>query len=155
MDTAIELYNAFGKTAAIAIALIFAIIKGFPLILENISKWQDNKKKNLEIRKQNLNKTEKSLKELTKLVVEDEKWKCDVSKKLDELNHKMDNNKLEAIRRHILDFEQDIKNGEKKSEHQWEYLWNERKTYKECGGNGYIDRSVKFLEKEYDKVNQL
>ena len=73
-----------------------------------------------------------------------------LAKKDDEIMKMIYENKVDAIRRHIIDFEQDIRNNVPKSAHQWEYVLNECAWYesehkKDVHINGYAMQSIAYI----------
>jgi len=142
MDTAIDLFKTFGFWGAIGIALIIAIIKGYPELLKIIQNRQENKKKETDKK----NKVENDLNELTELVTKRQTFlENNITEKLStcEANDKvMQDSMVSLLRSQIVS----------KAEHYLEIgylpdyarfcLTDLFKNYEQLGGNHGVEKLV-------------
>lgn len=148
-QTAIEIFKTFGIFGGIIIALIIAIIKGYPELLKIIQKKQ-------EIKEKEVCKNNKILAELTLLITNEQSHlENKITVELKKINEKLDDNRIESIRRSVLDFGNDIRNNEKKSLNQWEHILKDCDKYMNMGLNSFYRSEIEFIKKEFDKIDKL
>lgn len=78
----------------------------------------------------------------------------DVTKKMDHINYKVDENEKDRIREKILEYKKSLDNGIPMTEHEYEYVLKIFDKYRnELKGNSFVCELVNQIKEMYKKQN--